>query len=337
MVVKTMDTDKHAMQGAGDKAYRELHPFSSAGVFMIKMENRDGIPHEKLLENLFDGVYFIGLDRKITFWNKAAERITGYTKAEVIGSSCQDNILRHIDENGKELCIAGCPLHETLMDGKVREVHVYLHHKQGHRVPVSVRVSPVRDESGTIIGGAEIFSDNSNLVQIIEELEKLKHEAYIDALTSVGNRRYGDMILNTRIYEWNAHEVPFGVIFLDLDDLKRYNDAYGHRTGDEILVMVGKTLSNILRRMDTVSRWGGEEFAVILPHIDSETLERVADRIRTFIESSFLTAGGELINITASIGVTMALTGDTPESIMHRAETLMYVSKTRGRNRITIG
>jgi diguanylate cyclase (GGDEF)-like protein len=101
--------------------------------------------------------------------------------------------------------------------------------------------------------------------------------------------------------------------------------------------MIGKTLTNILRRMDSVSRWGGEKFVVILPHIDSSTLEQVSDRIKTFIESSFIMAGGELLNITASLGVTMAVSGDTPESIMQRAEALLYSSKSRGRSRTTIG
>jgi diguanylate cyclase (GGDEF)-like protein/PAS domain S-box-containing protein len=304
---------------------------------MIKIDNIDIISHEKQLESLFDGVYSVNLEKKISFWNKAAERITGYTKSEVVGLSCQDNILRHVDEDGHELCLLGCPLHETLMDGKVKEVNVYLHHKQGHRVPVSARVSPIRDQKGNIIGGIEIFSDNSDIVQILREMEKLKHEVYLDELTSVGNKKFGEMTLHSKIYEWNTLREPFGVIFLDLDNFKKFNDSFGHKTGDEILVMVGKTLTNILRRMDSVSRWGGEKFVIILPHIDSSTLEQVSDRIKTFIESSFIMAAGELISITASLGVTMAISGDTPESIMQRADTLMISSKTRGRNRITIG
>jgi len=295
------------------------------------------VSHEMLLDNLFDGVYFVDPDRKITFWNKAAERITGYSKEEVIGSRCSDNLLRHVDENGHELCLTGCPLSATIRDSGIREAHVYLHHKQGHRVPVSVRTSPVRDEDGTVIGGVEIFSDNSNLLQILRDMERLKKEAYVDELTNVGNRRFCEMTLQTRIFELKSFDVPFGLIFLDLDNFKQCNDIHGHAAGDEILIMTGRTITNILRRMDSICRWGGEEFVVILPHIGVEILREVSERMRAFIESSYLVTGGKSFNITASIGATMALLKDTPSSIIHRADRLMYESKASGKNRVTIG
>jgi diguanylate cyclase (GGDEF)-like protein/PAS domain S-box-containing protein len=295
------------------------------------------VSHEILLDSLFDGVYFVDPDKKITFWNKAAERITGYSKEEVIGSRCSDNLLRHVDENGHELCLTGCPLAATIKDGCIREAHVYLHHKQGHRVPVSVRSSPVRDEDGAVIGGVEIFSDNSNLLQILREMERLKKDAYVDELTNVGNRRFCEMTLQTRLFELKSFGVPLGLIFLDLDNFKQYNDIHGHATGDEILIMTGRTITNILRRMDSIARWGGEEFVVILPHIDVEVLQEVSERMRSFIESTYLVSGDKRFNITASIGATMALLEDTPSSIIQRADRLMYESKASGKNRVTMG
>lgn len=295
------------------------------------------ITHEKLLDSLFDGVYFVDRDRKITFWNKSAERITGYSREEVLGSRCSDNLLRHVDENGKELCFAGCPLAYTISDGNVREAHVYLHHKQGHRVPVSVRVTPVRDEDGSVIGGVEIFSDNSSFRQILQEMEKLKEEAYVDELTTAGNRRYGEMCLATKIYEMSTFGKPFGLIFLDLDNFKHFNDTYGHKTGDDILIMASRTIMNILRRVDAISRWGGEEFIVILPDINEAVLSDVAERIRVFIQNSYIMVQGKMINITASIGGTSARAGDTVASIVERADTLMYASKASGKNKVTLG
>ncbi len=297
----------------------------------------DKVSHEILLDSLFDGVYFVDTDKKITFWNKAAERITGFSKEEVIGSRCSDNLLRHVDENGHELCLTGCPLSATIKDSGIREANVYLHHKQGHRVPVSVRTSPVRDEDGAVIGGIEIFSDNSNLLQILRDMERLKKEAYVDELTSVGNRRFCEMTLQTRIFELKNFGIPFSLIFLDLDNFKQCNDVHGHVIGDKILIMTGRTITNILRRMDSISRWGGEEFVVILPHVEVEILLEVSERMRAFIESSYLVSGGKSLNITASIGATMALLEDTPSSIIQRADRLMYESKASGKNRVTMG
>jgi diguanylate cyclase (GGDEF)-like protein/PAS domain S-box-containing protein len=294
------------------------------------------ISYENLLESLFDGVYFVDLNRTISYWNKAAERITGYHRSEVLGSRCSDNILRHVDERGGELCVVGCPLAQTMKDGKVRTANVYLHHKGGHRVPVSVRVSPVW-ENGIIIGGVEIFSDKYDLLEVLNQLKRLKDEAYLDELTRVGNRRFCKMTLHTRLYELKAFAVPFGVLFFDLDQFKRFNDTYGHQTGDQILCMVGRTVSNILRKLDTVSRWGGEEFVVTLAHIDEANLEEVAHRIRIFIERSFLLVGSEKLSITVSVGATMATHDDDAGSIMRRADELMFASKNSGGNRVTVG
>lgn len=236
------------------------------------------LSYEKLLDSLFDGVYYVDKSKSITFWNKGAERITGYLKSGVMGSCCANNILRHIDSNGRELCIEGCPLSATLIDGKTRQAEVFLHHKLGHRVPVSARITPVRDDEGNINGAIEIFTDNSDSLQILKELESLKKEAYLDALTGVGNRRYGEMSLNSRIYDWETHCTPFGVIFLDIDHFKMFNDNYGHKTGDDVLVMVGKSVSNTLRKMDVAIRWGGEEFMILLPDVTRKVLGIVAER-----------------------------------------------------------
>ena len=218
----------------------------------------DAIKYDNILDYLFDAVYYVDVDKKIIYWNKAAERVTGFLKHEVIGSRCSDNILRHIDYDGRELCIEGCPLGETLLDGQVRTIDAFLHHKEGHRVPVSIRVSPVMDDSGEITGAVEIFSDNSSRDSILKELEILRNEAYIDILTEAGNRRFLEMVLDARMNEYKEHNVNFGIIFLDIDNFKSINDIYGHDTGDEVLKMVSRTVGNILRKLDVFCRLGGE-------------------------------------------------------------------------------
>lgn len=295
------------------------------------------ISYEKLLESLFDGVYFVDMSRRILIWNKGAERITGYSREEVIGTSCGENILRHVDSAGCEKCTGGCDLAATLRDGKTREATLYLHHKLGHRVPVSVRISPVRDDTGNVIGGIEVFTDNSNALQLLQELERYKEEAYIDTLTKVGNRRFGEMTLDTRLYEWHTHSTPVGVIFFDIDHFKNFNDTFGHQAGDAVLAMVGKSVSNALRRWDTLVRWGGEEFVIILSDVSPGLLKEIAERVRMIIANSYLPVAGDKIAVTASLGGTLAVPGDTPESIIARADQLMYASKGRGRNTVTFG
>lgn len=293
--------------------------------------------YKTLVENLFDGVYFVDTENRITFWNKGAERITGYSAEEVQESRCSDNILRHIDDNGNELCVSGCPLAATRGDGITREVNVYLHHKEGHRVPVSVRVSPMYDERGSITGAVEIFSDNSKHRQIIMELESLKSEVYLDPLTEIGNRKYALERLQNRMNEFRAFNIPFGVLFIDVDKFKSVNDNYGHEAGDLVLKMTARTAANLMRKVDVIARWGGEEFIAIIPAKDIKTVKTLAERIRLFIEKSWLELSGTIIKVTISVGATLVQEADSSEDIIARADTLMYQSKTGGRNRVTIG
>jgi len=290
---------------------------------------------DQLLDSLFDGIYFVDTERRITYWNAGAERISGYSRNDVLGSCCADNLLQHVDTEGRNLCLDGCPLAATMLDGKTREAKVFLHHRLGHRVPVSVRASPVRDDQGVVIGAVEIFSDNSNLLQILQDYEKLKQEAYLDPLTNVGNRRYGAMILSTRIYDLYTNGNSFGVLFMDIDHFKLFNDRYGHKTGDDVLAMVARSISVPLRKIDVAVRWGGEEFIVILPGATDGTIKAVAERIRMLVEKSFIMFGGEKLSVTVSIGATLSRADDTSITVISRADGLMYLSKDRGRNRVT--
>ena len=122
-------------------------------------------------------------ERRITFWNKAAEKITGFHEKEVLGRRCMDQVLTHVDDGGRCLCIESCPLSETIADGKERESEVYLHHKQGHRVPIRIRTTPITDETGKIVGAVEVFTNNSRSLGLEERLAELERLALLDPLT----------------------------------------------------------------------------------------------------------------------------------------------------------
>jgi len=290
---------------------------------------------EDLIENLFDGVYYVDRNRTITYWNAGAERITGYARDDVLGKTCAANILRHIDDTGTELCHNGCPLAATLVDGQNREISVYLHHNSGHRLPVSVRVSPLRDADGNITGAAEVFTENAELHQVLKDLEALRFKVNRDELTGISNRRAAEAALKTRLFELQQFGTPLGLIFLDIDHFKQINDTYGHAVGDQVLRLAANTITAALRRGDLLARWGGEEFLVLLADVDAALLARAAERVRVFIERSFLMLGGKKLSFTASLGATLALPEDTPESLVARADVLMYRSKETGRNRVS--
>jgi PAS domain S-box-containing protein len=112
--------------------------------------------YKSILDNMYDGVYFIDLDRRITYWNKGAERITGYGSGEVLGTRCSDNVLMHVDEEGNPLCSTDtCPAVGSMQAAEDCEAEVYLHHKGGHRVPIITRISPLID-NGDVRGAVEV-------------------------------------------------------------------------------------------------------------------------------------------------------------------------------------
>ncbi len=292
---------------------------------------------ERIVENLYDGLYFVDRNRIITYWNKAAEEISGFTADEVVGTSCSDNILTHIDSDGNNLCTVMCPLAATIADGKSRSVDIYMHHKDGHRVPVSVRVSTLTDNDGNVIGGIELFTDISNRESTQFRIEELERLALLDHLTQLANRTYLEREIENRFEEKKRFTMPFGILFMDIDNFKKFNDTYGHDVGDDVLRFVANTFTANARPFDLYGRWGGEEFIGIIPGVNSNSLETLGNRLRMLIEHSYIMHENKRLAVTISIGATIATDSDTAGSLVKRADTLLYQSKAAGRNRLTIG
>lgn len=291
--------------------------------------------YKRILENLFDGVYFVDRRRRITYWNKGAERISGFKPGEVLGRSCADNLLMHVDNAGTVLCSSGCPLRATMQDGEVREVEVFLHHAEGHRVPVVVRATPLRDEQGEIVGAVETFSDNSNMIEALKRVDQLNQEAHQDPLTGIGNRRYIEMKIKTSLAEFNQNYQPFGLLMLDIDRFKRVNDEYGHDVGDQVLKMIASTIEKNIRTTDNIGRWGGEEFLVLVHNLDLNHLHWISDKLRALVASSYLPVSGKLVQVTVSVGATLVKPADSLATLVKRADRLLYKSKAEGRDRVT--
>jgi diguanylate cyclase (GGDEF)-like protein/PAS domain S-box-containing protein len=293
--------------------------------------------YKELIDNLYDGVYFVDRDRVITFWNKGAEDLTGYSTSDAMGRSCHDKFLAHLDDKGEKLCQAGCPLMQALQSGNSTESEIYLHHRDGHRVPVTIKVFPIFDDNGEISGAGEIFSDNSSHVANKRRIDELQELALLDSLTQIGNRRYLEMTLEAKLSETARYNNQIAVFFIDIDDFKQINDTYGHDVGDEALRIAAKTLNTVIRPMDTLGRWGGEEFIAAASNINKEAVKAIAERFRSFIEGSSVRAGDEKLLFTVTIGATIARKNDDLASVVKRADTLMYEGKEKGKNQVIIG
>jgi len=293
--------------------------------------------HDNLIPYLYEGVYVVDTKRKIIFWNDGSERITGYSASEVINSFCYHNILQHVDENGKHLCLDGCPLQKTLHDGIINEARVFLKHKEGYRIPVMVKTLPIYDHEDKIVAAIEVFTDERFQKQIYHENIELKDKLRVDPLTKVANRHYFDFQITKRMDEAKMFKRSFGILMADIDHFKHVNDTYGHLVGDEILKIVANSLSSNIEKADTLSRWGGEEFIAIIDVDNLLDLGKIAERLRKVVmTSSYQMDDRKPLSVTISIGGTLYNKEDSVKDLIERADQNMYFAKQNGRNQCKI-
>lgn len=164
------------------------------------------------------------------------------------------------------------------------------------------------------------------------ELEVQLADALTDPLTKIANRRAFDRELSRRMPDFKRLRTPLGLVMIDVDYFKRFNDQHGHLAGDEVLRGVARVLQQTVREMDLPARYGGEEFAVVLPASDMAQATRAAERIREAIESSRFEFEGQELRVTASIGMATLAENDEAGDLIKRADLALYASKKAGRN-----
>jgi diguanylate cyclase (GGDEF)-like protein/PAS domain S-box-containing protein len=293
--------------------------------------------YRELLDHLSDGVYFVDRERRIHYWNEGARRLSGYGADEVVGRQCQDGILCHMDQSGRMMCRGECPLSASMADGVPHEAYVFLRHKQGRKVPVWVRVQPIRGADGSIVGAVELFTDDTAGNEERRKATAMQRLAFLDHLTQLPNRRYLEIALHTALTEFEAHKDALGVLMVDLDNFKAINDASGHSFGDQALKQVAQALTSSLRPADTVGRWGGDEFLAIVRGVDLESLGRLAERsVEQVRQISIPGKEGKVLTSSVSVGAALCREGESAEDLVLRADRLMYLSKAGGKNQVTV-
>lgn len=162
-------------------------------------------------------------------------------------------------------------------------------------------------------------------------LKRLDDSATHDPLTGVWNRRQFDKLLAREIASTRRYHLPLSLIMFDIDHFKNVNDTHGHLAGDDLLATLTAYVSANIRDTDILTRWGGEEFMLIVPGVDVEGAARQAEKLRALIEHGDFGAIGR---ITCSFGVTQFRDGDAPDDVTGRADVAMYAAKHNGRNRV---
>ncbi len=306
------------------------------------------------LENIPDGVFWIDENSRILYVNRAACKMLGYSKEELTRMTVMQ--------------ITGSPEYESpdnlrqlanlVIEGKLTSFITYHKHRDGHIFPVEivcasvsatgeaeVGICFVRDITERLQRENEITEMNCMLKKELEnhkkteELlrkvnEELENSAYTDQLTNVWNRRCLTRNINAQLDLIQEQKEKISLLILDLDNFKKVNDRYGHQVGDKVLIEFTELIKLNIRNTDSITRWGGEEFLIVVPGLDSQRAFDYAERLRKAVESHIFSFVG---HITVSIGVAELKENEDIDNWIKRVDDALYKAKSTNRNRVEIG
>lgn len=282
-----------------------------------------------ILSSITDGLISTDREGIINFINPVAEQLLGKTSGQAVGQPLENIFLIQEGPGGKPW---GLNL-DRLASGLMADEDFYLVTGED-RLPVELRGSLIRDEAGTVVGSVLVFRD---ITQRKLQEERLNYLAIHDALTDLPNRLLFNDRLRIGLEQARRRNLKLGVIMLDLDFFKVINDTYGHSFGDLVLIEAGKILKQLTRKTDTVARFGGDEFTILLGELHTGTSGlQIAERIVQAFNLPMTVDNRKLV-VTASLGLALFPDhGQEPEELLKRADLALYAAKDAGRNRVLL-
>ncbi|MCK9387388.1 MAG: diguanylate cyclase [Sulfuritalea sp.] len=287
---------------------------------------------QTLVDTALDAVVMIDADGIITDWNPQASRMFGWSREKIMGQPIATTIIppRYRDSHAHGM-------NHFLASGEGpfinKMVETAALHREGHEFPVELAIAAVMTE-----GKPEFSAFIRDITERKRAEAELREMATTDFLTGLANRRHfmarmtGEMARLQRLD--NPHAA---VLMLDLDHFKHVNDAHGHAAGDAMLKHFAALMRDELRKIDSVGRIGGEEFAIILPGANLDEAGVFAERLRQKVATTPLTLDGQVISITVSIGIAaMRATDANADTALIRADEALYRAKENGRNRVEL-
>lgn len=283
-----------------------------------------------LLNSAGDGIYVVDQKGLCSFVNPSALSMLGVAESELLARDPHALFHRH------QACAEApdCPVAHTLRDQVTRRQEDLFVRKNGEVFPVQLVVTPMF-EAGQLVGAVVVFQDISERKRMEGELVKL---ATTDVLTGLANRRHFVQALDLELARLQRQpDADVALLMLDLDYFKQINDTYGHAGGDAVLRVFADCLRAPLRKVDLVSRLGGEEFAMLLPGTHPDNARLLAERLRQRIGEMTIAFGEHRISVAVSIGVAALSAHDaSPDDALGRADKALYAAKHGGRNRVAV-
>ncbi len=272
-----------------------------------------------------DAVMIANAQGEIEFVNHGFELITGYSRVEALGQN--PSMLK----SGEHTEAFYGRLWAAIQSGQTFRAVFINRHKQGHLIHCEETVSPIRDAGGAVTHFVSVIRDQTARAHTEQTL---REQATRDPLTDLLNRRAGEWQLERAFLAAREGQKPFCLIMADVDHFKAINDTWGHPAGDQVLQRVAAVLRTGVRATDSVVRWGGEEFLLVLPYCEQAAALLQAERLRERVADA---EQGEMGRVTVSMGVAELQRDETLANLMERVDQALYQAKHAGRNQVSGG
>jgi diguanylate cyclase (GGDEF)-like protein/PAS domain S-box-containing protein len=284
-----------------------------------------------ITSSLGEGVIVLDKEKKAIFINQEAERLLGYRKEELLGETLHDKI-HYCKADKSDFPSEECPVHKTIKFKKTYRVEEDFYiRKDGTMLPIAYVSTPMIDDNGEVTGSVVVFRD---ITERKKYDEKIKHQAYHDALTDLPNRRYLIEKLKSEFKKAEKHNRQVAILYLDLDNFKNINDSFGHVMGDLLLKSVAQRLT-VIHPNSFIARLGGDEFAVLLSD-DVPDIEEVACKTIQTLRQPFMLENKEVF-VTTSVGISIYPKDSNNEmTLIQHADMAMYDAKKKGKNQFSL-
>jgi len=288
---------------------------------------------QKLIDAMYDGVVFVDAQTKICLWSKGTERLTGVSGGAATGRFFAPSLLDMCNHANHRVADDACPVAKAILTNTQLRQRMHVMGRQGSHVAVDLHAIPVHSSDGTVQGATVLLHNAQPEASPEEKCEALYAEVTKDPLTKVANRAEFDRMQALFIEAHQQACKPCSLIIVDIDHFKSINDTYGHQAGDSAIITLANLLSSMCRSGDLVARYGGEEFAVLCADCSNADGARRAEQLRRQLSETQHPCLGNK-RITASFGVTELQSGDTPETMLRRADRALLMAKEQGRNQV---
>lgn len=257
--------------------------------------------YDNTIENLYKGLLYVDREMRITYWNKNAEIITGYSHSEVLDKIYSKEFICPTDSDEKRYYDDSNLFTSTLLKGTIKQFKLLITHKDGHKIPISLIVAPIYDSNDHIVGATQLFTDNRDHLEHLVTASGEYQNSYFDKITKLPNKINIETSIDSKFNEFRQYNRPFGMLLFEIDNFDKLSKIYGDEFDENILTTISNLLTKNLRPFDIAGRWSNREFAIVLTNTKEQSVRIIGNQLKDMVENVDFKIGKGSVDITLSI------------------------------------